>query len=221
MNELLMICILIIGIITIIISNKLLDTFGLKMIFISFSFISLVLSFKHLTLSTLNINSSTLTYCVMYTAICLLLEKDNKKDPKKIINLNFILNILSSLLLYIMSIYTQSLNDTIGINMTNVFIINYRVLIIYPISTFISSKVLLFIYRKVKDIYDNIFISMVTTYMAIGIINLIIINFVSYTNILKVSTIIKILLSTYMVSLIVIVLYSIIITFLSSKKVIK
>lgn len=219
MNEVLLICILIVGILTILISNKFLNTLGLKILFIIFSFITLVLSFKHLTLSTLQINANIISYSVMFTAICLLLEQNKIKEINKLIIQNIIIIIFSCFLLYIMSYYTQSLNDTIGINMTNVFINNSRILIVYPICLFISNKLLIFIYNKIKKLYSNIFISMVTTYMASGIVYLILYYFIVYIQKLKVTNIIKLLLSTYMSTLIIVVIYSIVFTIISSKKV--
>ncbi len=219
MNELIMLCILIIGILSLYIANKILDTFGIKIVFITYSIISFILSFKYITLSTFQINANTLTYCVLFTAISFLLEKNKIKETKQLINLNLILNIFGSILLYIMSQYIQSINDTVGINMTNVFVDNYKVLIITPISTYLSFRLLILVYNKVKSLYDNIFISMVSTYLAIGLIDLIITKFISYYRILSIQNIIKILLSTYMVELIIIVIYSIVFTLYTSKKV--
>ena len=158
----------------------------------------------------------------MFSCLCLLLESSNKntkKDINKIINLGFILNIFSAIMLYIMSYYTQSLNDTIGINMTNTFINNYKTLIFYPLSILISQKLLILIYSKIKNIYDNIFISMVTTYLAVGLIESITYMFLTYYNVLESTTIIKLLLSTYMIRIIVIVIYSLFLTIFNKKKV--
>ena len=215
MNELLMICILIIGILSLYLSIKILNSKGIIITFITFS----IISFKYLTLSTFQINANVLTYCIMFTSISLLLEKNYNKEANKMINLNLLLNIFSSIILYIMAYYTQSINDTIAINMANVFTNNVRLLIITPISTFVSLKILIYIYNKVKKLYNNIFISMVSTYLAIGLIDLIITKFIAYYKILSLQSIIKILLSTYMIELIIIVVYSIIITLYQSKKV--
>lgn len=219
MNELIMICILIIGILSLYLANKILDTFGIKIIFVTYSFISFILSFKYLTLSTFQINASILTYCVVFTSISFLLEKNKTKEANQLINLNLVLNVFSSLLLYIMAQYVQSINDTIGINMTNVFTNNFRVLIITPISIYISLRLLVIMYNKIKGLYNNIFISMISTYLAIGLIDLIITKFISYFRILSIQDIIKILLSTYMVELIIIVIYSLLFTLYTSKKV--
>ena len=219
MNELLLLCILIIGMISLILADKYLHTLGLKIVILTFSTLSLILSFKTITLSTLQINANIVTYIIMYLALCLLIEQNKIKESKNIIKFNFILAIFSSIILYIMAYYTQSLNDTIGINMKNVFIENSRILIAFPISTLISQEIFIYIYLKVKKIYDNLFISAVTSYLAAALIDAIIYNFTSYYRILNINTIIKILLSTYMIKLIIIVIYSIILTLLNKRKV--
>lgn len=219
MNELFCICILILAILSVYLSNKYFDKLGLIILFIVSNILSFILTFKYITLSSLNFNSNSITYVTMFTSLYLLLEQYQKKEVNSIVNLNFIINIFSALMLYIMSIYTQSLNDTISINMTNVFTNNYRILIFYPISLIISQKLLIVIYDKIKKLYDNIFISTVTTYLAVGLIELIIYTSLTYINILSNPTIIKILLSTYMIRLIITVLYSIFLTFILKKKV--
>lgn len=219
MNELFCTCILILAILSVYLSNKYFDKLGLIILFIVSNILSFILTFKYITLSSLNFNSNSITYVTMFTSLYLLLEQYQKKEVNSIVNLNFIINIFSALMLYIMSIYTQSLNDTISINMTNVFTNNYRILIIYPISLIISQKLLIVIYDKIKKLYDNIFISTVTTYLAVGLIELIIYTSLTYINILSTPTIIKILLSTYMIRLIITVLYSIFLTFILKKKV--
>ena len=221
MNEIFLGCILIVALLSLYFSNKHSEKLGLIIVMITANVLSFILTFKYITISTLNINANVITYVTMFTAIYLLLEKHPKKTINSIINLNFIINIITALLLFIMSYYTQSLNDTIGINMTNVFQVNYRILIIYPITILISQKILLLIYEKVKKLYDNIFISMVTTYLAVGLIEVIIYTFISYYKILSTSTIIKLLLSTYMVRLIITVIYSIFLTITSSLKKVK
>lgn len=221
MNELLMICILLIGIISLYLFNKILDTFGMKIVFIIFSTITYLVSFKYLELSTFHINASILTFCTSYTCLSLLLEKNLVKEVKQVIKVNLILNILTSILLYIMAYYTQSINDTVAINMSNIILDNVKLLIIYPIATYISHEVFIYVYLKVKKLYDYIFISMVSTYMASGLVGILLTHFIAYFNILSLSNIIKLLLSTYMVELIIIVIYATALTIISSKKVSK
>ena len=86
--------------------------------------VAFILSFKLINISNLNFISNTLVYVMMLTMLYLLLERKETSEAKKIINFTFFINIFSSIMLYITSSYTQSLTDTIGINMTNVFINN-------------------------------------------------------------------------------------------------
>ena len=219
MNYIIFFCILIISILSIYFSKKIAGKLGLTIVLITSNLISLILTFKYIMLSTINVNANSVTYITMFTALYLLLESTKKEEVKKIVNLNFIITIFSSILLYIMSYHVQSLTDTISINMKNVFINNYKILIVYPITILISNYLLIWMYKKIRKLYDNAFITTVTTYLLIGLIEGIIYFFIVYYNILETKTIIKLLLSSYMIRLIITIIYSIFLTLITSKKV--
>lgn len=221
MNFIIYLCILIISIFSIYLSKKTLGKIGITIVFITTSVLSLILTFKYTTISTININANSITYISMFTSLYLLLETTNKEEVKKIVNLNFIVTIFSALLLYIMSYYVQSLTDSISINMKNVFINNNRILIIYPITTLISHYLLIWVYKKIRRLYDIPFITTVTTYLFIGLIEAILYYFLTYYNSLEIKIIIKLLLSSYMIRLIITIIYSIFLTLLTRKKVTK
>ncbi len=219
MNFIIYLCILIISIFFIYFSKKLLGKLGLSIVFITSSILSLILSFKYIMLSTITVNANSITYITMFTSLYLLLESTNKEEVKKITNLNFIIIIVTSILLYLMSYHVQSLTDTISINMRNIFITNNRILIIYPVTTLISNYLLVWMYKKIRKLYDIPFITTVTTYLLIGLIEAILYFFLVYYQILEIKIIIKLLLSSYMIRLIITILYSIFLTFLTRKKV--
>ena len=219
MNILLFLCLLIISMIAIYISNKYLKKIGLIVLFISSSIISFLLTFKYVTFQTIDYNANSIPYVTMLTSLYLLLEKNKYKEVNKIINLNFVATIFISIVLYLIPLYTQSLEDTVGINMTNVFAHNYRILIAYPISLLLSQKILIIIYDKVKGLYDNLFISTVTTYLAIGLISSITYTSISYFSVLNNQDLIKLILSTYMIRLIITIIYSLFLSIILKKKV--
>lgn len=220
MNVVLYLCILIISIVSIYFANKFLGKLGLIITFIGMNIVSFILSFKYVTLSTINLNSNCIPYVTMLISLYLFLEQNDKKETRKIANLNFIINIFMAIMLYIMTYYTQSLTDTISINMKNVFASNYRILIVYPLTTLLANHLLIWVYEKIKKLYDNHFITTVTIYLLVGIIESIIYCSLIYNNILNIKTIILITLSTYMIRLITTVIYSLFLTILSKKKVI-
>ena len=199
--------------------RKLLGDLGLKIVFILMSIISLLLTFKYITIGNLNLNANCITYITMFSCLYLLLENKDKKEVKKLSNINFIINIFCVFILYIMSYHTQSLIDTISINMKNVFIENIRILVAFPIVTLLSNYLLIIMYEKIKKIYDNMFITTVTTFLLVGIIEGILYMLISYYNILTLKTIIELILSTYMIKLILTVIYSILLMLLTKKKV--
>ena len=219
MNIVIYACILIASIVIMHFANKSLGKLGLAITFITANIISFLLNFKYVTLSTINLNSNCITYVTMLISLYLLLESTNKKETKEIINLSFIINIFISMMLYIMTDYTQSITDTISVNMKNVFYNNYPILIVYPLTTLLSNYLLIWMYQKIKQLYDNYFITMVTIYLLIGIIEGIIYTFLVYGKVYNTKIIILILLSTYMVRLVTTVIYSIFLTLTSKKKV--
>ncbi len=223
MNLILLIVAVIISLFITFITNKYMGKLGIIALYTISNLVAFILSFKLINISNLNFISNTLVYVMMLTMLYLLLERKETSEAKKIINFTFFINIFSSIMLYITSSYTQSLTDTIGINMTNVFINNYRMLLAYPISQFVSQKILIYVYDRIKKIYDNLFISTVTTYLLIGLIEILLFSIVAYYNILRNKVIIEIILSTYMIRLIITVIYSLLLPIFlkKAKKVIK
>ena len=223
MNLILLIVAVIISLFITSITNKYMGKLGIIALYTISNLVAFILSFKLINISNLNFISNTLVYVMMLTMLYLLLERKETSEAKKIINFTFFINIFSSIMLYITSSYTQSLTDTIGINMTNVFINNYRMLLAYPISQFVSQKILIYVYDRIKKIYDNLFISTVTTYLLIGLIEILLFSIVAYYNILRNKVIIEIILSTYMIRLIITVIYSLLLPIFlkKAKKVIK
>lgn len=219
MNIIIYLIIFIICASTLYFSNKLLDKLGLVITAITMNITSFILAFKYVTLSTINLNSNSICYVTMLIALYLLLEKTNKQETRKISNLNFIINIFIGIMLYLMTYHTQVLTDTVSINMKNIFINNSQILITYPLTTLLSSHLLIIVYEKIKQLYDNYFITTVTIYLLVGLIEGIIYTFVTYNKVLNIKGIIMLLLSTYMIRLITTVIYSILLTLLPKKKV--
>lgn len=221
MNILIYLSIIIILILFLFLISKLLGNLGLIMSTIMTGVLALITSFKYTTLTTIDINSSVVLYITMYTSLYLLLENTTEKETKKIVVLNFLINIFTAFFLFLMSYHTQALTDSISINMKNVFIENYRILITYPVSTFFSSILLILLYQKIKKLYDLPFITTVTTYLVVGLVNALTFYLGSYYNIFTLKVIIELSLSTYMIGLIITVIYSLVLPKLSKMKVIK
>lgn len=219
MNEIILLCILMICLLYFYFNNDILKEKDVTIIATTASILSFILSFKYIKLSNLITNSNIIIYSTMFISICLLLERQSKKKVINTINLIFFINIICGLTLYLLPMYTQSLNDTVSINMKNVFNDNYKVLLFYPLTIWITQHLLVLVYKKTKKIYDNLFISMTTTYLCVGLVDSIVFSLLCYYNELNNQTIIKIILSSYMPRLIVVVLFSIIFTYYTKKKV--
>ena len=220
MNVIICLLMLLICIITLSLFKKILGELGIKIVFNLKSITSFLLTFKYINIWEFNINANCVTYITMFSALYLLLENKDKKETKKIINLNFLLNILCSVIIYTSTYHTQSLTDTVGINMKNVFRGIPIILISFPIITLLANYSLTIMYKKIKSLYDNLFITTVTTFLLIGIIEGVLYTLISYYNILTLKIIIELILSTYMIKLILTVIYSIILMKITKKKVI-
>lgn len=221
MNLLIYLCILIISILCLYFANKLLGKLGLAITFITMNTISFILAFKYITLSTIHVNANAITYITMYTSLYLLIEKFGKKEAKKLINLNLMISIFTAIMLFIMSYHVQSLIDSISINMKNVFITNDRILLIFPFVTYLSNYLLLILYQKIKNLYEIPFITTVTTFLVVGLVEGILYYFLAYLDIYSIKTILELILSNYMIKLIITVIYSLILPKISQEKVIK
>ena len=219
MNEIILFCILIICLLYFFFNSEFLKEKDVTIIATTASILSFILSFKYIKLSNLIVNSNIIIYSTMFISLCMLIETRSKKKVEKTINLILFMNLICACILYILPIYTQSLNDTVSINMKNVFSDNYKIIIFYPLTIWITQKMLVTVYSKVKKIYENLFISMTTTYLCVGLIDSIIFSVLCYYNELSNQTIIKIILSSYMPRLIMIVLFSLFFTYYNKKKV--
>ena len=89
MNLLIYFIILLISILSIYLFNKFLGSFGLSILMTIASVISLILSFKYITLMTINVNASTIIYIMMFSSLYLLLDNYSLENAKKTIKMNF------------------------------------------------------------------------------------------------------------------------------------
>lgn len=218
MNILLLLCILIILTLAIYLLQKTLDKLGLLIGITLMNILAFILSFKYTILSNITISTNSIAFISMLTVIYMYYEKTNEKETKKVINEIFIINIIAAGLLYIMSLYPQEVINTVGINIKNVFIDNYRMLIAYPITTLLSSYGMIYIYKKIKNLYDNMFISTTVSFLIIGLLELLLFNLITYLFRFNFKTIIELTLGTYMVRIILTVIYSFYLTLLLKKK---
>ena len=218
MNILLLLCILIIITLAIYLLQKTLDKLGLLIGITLMNILAFILSFKYTILSNITISTNSIAFISMLTVIYMYYEKTNEKETKKVINEIFIINIIAAGLLYIMSLYPQEVINTVGINIKNVFIDNYRMLIAYPITTLLSSYGMIYIYKKIKNLYDNMFISTTVSFLIIGLLELLLFNLITYLFRFNFKTIIELTLGTYMVRIILTVIYSFYLTLLLKKK---
>ena len=221
MNMLIGFCILSISLLLIYIFTRNKDSLETSILFTILNTITFILSFKYTTISTFPVNTNSITFVSMLSVLYIYYERNNIKETRKLINQTFVINIGACLLLLLSSFYTQTIDDTIGINMKNLFIDNYRILITYPIVFLLSNYGIIYIYKKIKDIYDNMFISTSVSFLLIGLIELIVFTLCSYLMKFDMRTIVRLILSTYMLRILLTILYSFFLTFIIKKKKVK
>lgn len=219
MNVIIYILILVLSMFSLYIFKKLLGNLGLKIVFTIMNITSFILSFKYITIANINLSANCITYVTMFSCLYLLLDTTSKEEVKKTSNQNFLISIFIAIMLYLMNYHTQSLTDNIGINLKNIFNYNTIILFTYPTTILLSNYLLIYMYEKIKKLYDNMFITTVTTFLLVGIIEGIIYTTLSYYNNLTLKIIIELILSTYMIKLILTVIYSIYLMLITKKKV--
>ena len=103
MNVIIYLLILVLSMFSLYIFKKILGNLGLKIVFVLMSITSFILTFKYITISTININSNCITYITMFSSLYLLIDNSSKEESKKAVNQNIIINIFVAIMLYLMN----------------------------------------------------------------------------------------------------------------------
>ena len=221
MNEIVMLLLVIICLLTILIFYKVFDKRGLYFASTLLTLLSFILSFKLGYIFKLNVNLGIIPFISVLSITYIYLIKYDKKNIKDLLIVTGITNIILSLLLVVLTYYIPSITETISINMEGTFETNYKILIIYPIITIISQYLIIKLYSFITSISDYTFISLLLTYIITGIIYTIIFYVLSYINILNIKDSIFLGISTYIIGLIVHILNILFIIYLTKSKKVK
>ena len=222
MNEFLFIITILLTLLTIICLVKLYNKQGLTYALIVLDIISFILSFKIIEIFKLNINLGIVPYIGALSIIYIYLIKYGLKDVRKNEMLCLCANIAVALLLVIMNYMIPTITETVSINIQGTFEYNYKILVLFPIMTFLSQYTIIKLYNFVSQIQSNIPICIILTYIITALIYIIIFYLLCYINILSINDSLYIGLSTYIVGLIVTIINAIFINIIvKSKKVLK
>ncbi len=220
MNALLFILIIIISFSSLYLFNKFLNKEGLYLWIIIASIISYISSFKIINIFNYPMIASIPIYITIFISVFLLIENYSIKDAKKGCVISLISSIMTTIFLFISISYSPSMNDNISINLYNVFIKNYILYLSYPIILYLSLYFSIKSYELLKKEYKSLIISNMMTLILLGLIDTILISF-SLINNIDIKTIIIIIFTNYFLKLIISMIGTLFMSYLTVKKKVK
>lgn len=203
MNEFILIIILFMIMFTTYLLYKVYDKRGLYFIAVLLNIVTMILSFKIITFLKLNINLGIVSYLGVLTVIYLFIIKYGKKEIKELEKISLYTNILTAIFLVIINYFIPAITETISINIKDVFISNYKILIAYPIIMFISQYLVVKLYSFVSNIQENKTTCILLTYIITAILYTIVFAIIVYFKVLSIQTSIYIGISTYIAGLLI------------------
>jgi len=221
MEEIITIILILLTLLTIFCLYKMLDKRGLYFSLVMLDLISFILTFKISYIFKMNINVGIIPLIASFSVIYIFLTKYNSKEIKNLLSITFYSNITASLLLTVMNYFIPAITETISINMKGTFEYNYKILIGYPIIVLISQLATAKLYNLLKQIQDNISISIALTYIITGLIYTVLFYAIAYIDLLEITYSLFMGISTYILGLVITIINIIFINFLQKKKVIK
>ena len=221
MEEIITLILILLTLLTIFCLYKMLDKRGLYFSLVMLDLISFVLTFKISYIFKMNINVGIIPLIASFTVIYIFLTKYNSKETKNLLSITFYSNITASLLLTVMNYFIPAITETISINMQGTFEYNYKILIAYPIIILISQLATAKLYNLLKQIQDNISISIALTYIITGLIYTVLFYAIAYIGLMELTYSLFMGISTYILGLVITIINIIFINFLQKKKVIK
>jgi len=222
MNEIIFLILIIITQLTIFILFKLYEKRGLYFSLVILNIITFVLSFKITTFLKLNINLGIVPYVGTLSIIYLFMIKYGNKELKELAKISLFTNILTAIFLISINYFIPAITETISINIKDTFIYNYKILIAYPIIMLLSQYLIVKLYTFVSSIQSNKSICILLAYIITALLYTVIFYMISYINVLAIKHSIYIGISTYIVGLLITIIYIVFIYYLSkSKKVVK
>jgi len=221
MDVMLIILMIILGIFFILISGYLFNKNSIIYIYIIYNIISFLLSFKIIEVIQININANIAISSLFTSLTYLIIEKTNIKEYKELLKQIFIINIIISIILAISSLYIGSINDINYINMKNIFIGNYQILISYPIITLINQLIVLLVYNSISDITKNINAKIILTNLNVLMFETLLFSTFSYIFNIKFINLLLIIISNYLIKIIISLLYTPFISYIIKLKKVK
>ena len=220
MEEIIVLILIILTLLTIFCLYKMLDKRGLYFSLVILNLISFVLSFKITYVFRMNINVGIIPLISTFSILYIFLNKYNSKETKNLLTITLISNITTALLLAVMNFFIPAITETISINMQGTFEYNYKILILYPIITLISQFASIKLYGLLQQIQDNTSISIALTYIITALLYTVLMYSIAYIKLLDIKYSLFLGISTYILGLAITIINILFIRLLNKKKVI-
>jgi len=221
MDIMLIILMLTLSVFFIFVSQYLLEQKGITIIYLIYNIVSFLLSFKILEILEININANIVISSLVTSLTYLIIEKTNVKEYKNIIKQTLTVNIIISIIILISSLYIRSVNDINTVNIQNIFIDNYKILISYPIVTLINQVAILLIYNIIKETKNGINIKIILTNLTVIMIETILFCISSYIFDIELIYLPILIISNYLIKVIITTIYTPFISYLIRQKKVK
>ena len=222
MEEVILILLIALTLLTIFCLYKMLDKRGLYFTLVILNLISFVLTFKVTDVFKMNVNIGIVPYIATLSVIYIFIIKFGYKEVKNLIKICLYSNITAALLLAVMNYFIPAITETVSINMQGTFEYNYKILIIYPIMMAISQIIVTKLYKLVESIQNNVILCVSLTYIITAILYTIVFYVLCYINIMEIKYSLFLGISTYILGLAITIINIIFINYITtSKKVIQ
>lgn len=208
MNELLFITTILICISGILIFYKLFGHDGIYLWISIATILAFLASFKTMPLYNFDINCAFPFINSIYISMFILIEKYEKKDTKKVVYVSTFVSLITIIYLLLTYLYTPSIYDNTSVYITKLIDNNIINLIAFPIILGISEYLIIIIYKKVKEIYDETFVKVCLTTIAISLIDIFIYLFIIYINKSDANNFLNIILASFAFKLMAAIIYS-------------
>ena len=208
MDVMLIILMILLGLFFIFGTQYLIDKNGITYIYIIYNVVAFLLYFKLIEVLKINLNANIVLSTLITSLTYFIIEKTNFKEYKNIIKQTFTVNIITSLLILICSLYIGTVNDTISVNMQNTFLTNYKILISYPIITLINQLLIYIIYNNISELTKKYNMKILLTNLTTLMIETILFCIFSYVFKIEFISLVILIISNYLLKVLISLIYT-------------
>ena len=221
MDILLVILMIVLSIFFIFVTQYLIEKNGIINIYLIYDIVAFLLSFKIFEMMKININANIVLSSLFTSLTYLIIEKTNAKEYKDIIIKTISVNIIISICFLVFTLYISSINDNTFIDIKNIYLDNYKILISYPIITLINQITILYIYNSIKDSIKRIKFKIILTNLTVLMIESLLFSLSSYIFKISFINLFILVISNYLIKVVITTIYAPIISYLVELKKVK